>query len=497
VKEIFSLAHLSLSVVLPMTTSMHHVAGVSFSSSATSKGKIESKMQTSKSMIARRPKTMIPSVWRRTTSSEKKQRERRRGQLQIANVGSTYGRFFRVTTFGESHGGGVGCVVDGVPPKLQISREDLQFELDRRRPGQSRITTPRNEEDSCEILSGVGLDGVTLGTPIAVLVRNKDHKSQDYGEIAVAYRPSHADATYDMKYGVRAIAGGGRSSARETIGRVAAGAIAKKILKQIGNTEILAYVSQVKDVKTSEGGVDHEKFTMEDVEKNIVRCPDDSVAEKMIEAIDEVRVKGDSCGGVVTCIVRNCPRGLGAPVFDKLEADLAKAMMSLPATKGFEIGSGFGGVLEKGSEHNDPFYMDAERGLRTTTNKSGGIQGGISNGEIIEMKIAFKPTSTITRPQNTVNRDGVETELKARGRHDPCVVPRAVPMVESMVALVLIDHLMMQYAQCDLLGREDYSFVRDGNMATLYDAQAREVAATQASKAGMSAKKMQEEYEEN
>ena len=232
---------------------MHcHRTGVSFSSSTTPKGKIESKMQTSKSTIAARPKTMIPAVWR--TTSEKKHRERRRGQLQIANVGSTYGRFFRVTTFGESHGGGVGCVVDGVPPKLQISREDLQFELDRRRPGQARITTPRNEEDSCEILSGVGLDGVTLGTPIAVLVRNKDHKSQDYGEIAVAYRPSHADATYDMKYGVRAIAGGGRSSARETIGRVAAGAIAKKILKQIGNTEILAYVSQVKDVKTSEGG---------------------------------------------------------------------------------------------------------------------------------------------------------------------------------------------------------------------------------------------------
>jgi chorismate synthase len=433
----------------------------------------------------------------RKANNNTSEKRGRRGQLHIANVGSTYGRFFRVTTFGESHGGGVGCVVDGVPPKLQISREDLQFELDRRRPGQSRITTPRNEEDACEILSGVGLDGVTLGTPIAVLVRNKDHKSQDYGEIAVAYRPSHADATYDMKYGVRAIAGGGRSSARETIGRVAAGAIAKKILKQIGNTEILAYVSQVKDVKTSEGGVDHENFTMEDVEKNIVRCPDDSVAEKMIEAIDEVRVKGDSCGGVVTCIVRNCPRGLGAPVFDKLEADLAKAMMSLPATKGFEIGSGFAGVLEKGSEHNDPFYMDAERGLRTTTNKSGGIQGGISNGEIIEMKIAFKPTSTITRPQNTVNRDGVETELKARGRHDPCVVPRAVPMVESMVALVLIDHLMMQYAQCDLLGRDDYSFVRDGNMATLYDARAREAAAAQASKAGMSAKKMQEEYEEN
>jgi len=468
------------------------VASTSFSSP-----KMQRVSSSSSSSRGRYGASSVVRLKIRKANNNTSEKRGRRGQLHIANVGSTYGRFFRVTTFGESHGGGVGCVVDGVPPKLQISREDLQFELDRRRPGQSRITTPRNEEDACEILSGVGLDGVTLGTPIAVLVRNKDHKSQDYGEIAVAYRPSHADATYDMKYGVRAIAGGGRSSARETIGRVAAGAIAKKILKQIGNTEILAYVSQVKDVKTSEGGVDHENFSMEDVEKNIVRCPDDSVAEKMIEAIDEVRVKGDSCGGVVTCIVRNCPRGLGAPVFDKLEADLAKAMMSLPATKGFEIGSGFAGVLEKGSEHNDPFYMDAERGLRTTTNKSGGIQGGISNGEIIEMKIAFKPTSTITRPQNTVNRDGVETELKARGRHDPCVVPRAVPMVESMVALVLIDHLMMQYAQCDLLGRDDYSFVRDGNMATLYDARAREAAAAQASKAGMSAKKMQEEYEEN
>jgi chorismate synthase len=311
------------------------------------------------------------------------------------------------------------------------------------------------------------LDGVTLGTPMAVLVRNKDHRSQDYGEIAVAYRPSHADATYDMKYGVRAIAGGGRSSARETIGRVAAGAVAKKVLKQIAGTEILAYVSQVKDVVAE--GVDHATVTMDDVEANIARCPNEASAERMIEAIDEVRVKGDSCGGVVTCIVRGCPRGLGAPVFDKLEADLAKAMMSLPATKGFEVGSGFDGVNTTGSEHNDEFYMDEETGLRTRTNRSGGIQGGISNGEIIELKIAFKPTSTITRPQNTVNRDGVDVELKARGRHDPCVVPRAVPMVESMVALVLVDHLMMQYAQCNLLGRDDYSDLVQGNMKTLYD----------------------------
>eukprot|EP00227_Mantoniella_beaufortii_P007867 CAMPEP_0197575668 /NCGR_PEP_ID=MMETSP1326-20131121/987_1 /TAXON_ID=1155430 /ORGANISM="Genus nov. species nov., Strain RCC2288" /LENGTH=468 /DNA_ID=CAMNT_0043138477 /DNA_START=108 /DNA_END=1514 /DNA_ORIENTATION=+ len=391
----------------------------------------------------------------------------RRSGMTVRAMGNTFGRMFRVTTFGESHGGGVGCVIDGVPPRLHITREELQFELDRRRPGQSRITTPRNEEDSCEILSGVGLDNITLGTPVAVLVRNKDHRSQDYGEIAVAYRPSHADATYDMKYGVRAIAGGGRSSARETIGRVAAGAIAKKILKEIAGTEILAYVSQVRGVVAE--GVNHETMTMEDVESNIARCPDAASAEKMIAAIDEVRVRGDSCGGVVTCIVRNCPRGLGAPVFDKLEADLAKAMMSLPATKGFEVGSGFAGVNTTGSGHNDEFYMDPKLGLRTRTNRSGGIQGGISNGEIVELKIAFKPTSTITQPQQTVNRDGVETELRAKGRHDPCVVPRAVPMVEAMVALVLVDHLMMQYAQCNMLGQDDYTQLVQGNMKTLFD----------------------------
>ena len=280
----------------------------------------------------------------------------------------------------------------------------------------------------------------------------------------MAYRPSHADATYDMKYGVRAIAGGGRSSARETIA-AAAGAIAKKILKQIAGTEILARVSQVKDVVAT--GVNHETFTMDDVEANIARCPDAESADRMIEAIDKVRVKGDSCGGVVTC--EGLPPGLGAPVFDKLEADLAKAMLSLPATKGFEIGSGFEGVNTTGKEHNDEFYMDPKTGIRTRTNRSGGIQGGISNGEIIELKIAFKPTSTITQPQNTVNRDGVDVELKAKGRHDPCVVPRAVPMVESMVALVLVDHLMMQYAQCNLLGQEDYSNLVMGNMKTLYD----------------------------
>ena len=239
------------------------------------------------------------------------------------------------------------------------------------------------------------------------------------------------------------------------------------MLKEIAGTEILAYVSQVKDVRAS--GVDHQTFTMEDVEANIARCPNEDSANKMIAAIDEVRTRGDSCGGVVTCVVRNCPRGLGAPVFDKLEADLAKAMLSLPATKGFEVGSGFEGVDTTGSEHNDEFYMDPETGIRTRTNRSGGIQGGISNGELVELRIAFKPTSTITSAQNTVNRDGVDVELKARGRHDPCVVPRAVPMVESMVALVLVDHLMMHFAQCNLLGRDDYDDLVRGNMKTLYD----------------------------
>lgn len=371
-------------------------------------------------------------------------------RLTVRAAGSTYGNNFRVTTFGESHGKGVGCVIDGVPPRLAITEDEIQLELDRRKPGQSIITTPRKEDDIAEILSGV-VDGVTLGTPIAIVVRNKDQKSQDYSEMTVAYRPSHADATYDFKYGIRAVAGGGRSSARETIGRVAAGAVAKKLLKTVADTEILAYVSKVRDIECD---VDNSAFTMADVESNIVRCPDQEAAKKMIDAINDVRTRGESCGGEVTCVVRRCPRGLGSPVFDKLEAELAKAMLSLPATKGFEIGSGFRGAAMVGSEHNDEFYIDEQGRVRTRTNRSGGVQGGLSNGEDIVIRVAFKPTSTIGIKQKTVTREGVETELRARGRHDPCVVPRAVPMVESMVAMVLADQLLQHYAQCELLPRD-------------------------------------------
>ena len=340
----------------------------------------------------------------------------------------------------------------GVPARLNISLEEIQYELDRRRPGQSRITTPRSETDTAEVLSGMAPDGVTtLGTPICVLVRNKDQKSQDYSEMEKAYRPSHADATYDFKYGIRAVAGGGRSSARETIGRVAAGAIAKKLLKTVAGCEVFAYVNRVRDV---ESNVDHSTLTMEAIESNPVRCPDQEAADLMYKAIDEVRTRGESCGGEVTIVVKNCPKGLGAPVFDKLEAEMAKALMSLPATKGFEIGSGFGGSRMLGSEHNDEFYIEDGK-VRTRTNRSGGVQGGISNGEDIVMKIAFKPTATIARKQKTVNRDNEEIDLLARGRHDPCVVPRAVPMAEAMIALVLADHMMMHFAQCELLGRGD------------------------------------------
>ncbi|XP_077252926.1 chorismate synthase, chloroplastic-like [Tasmannia lanceolata] len=371
-------------------------------------------------------------------------------KLEIhAGTGSSFGTLFRVTTYGESHGGGVGCVIDGCPPRIPISEAELQIDLDRRRPGQSRITTPRKETDTCRILSGVS-EGMTTGTPIHVFVPNTDQRGNDYSEMSKAYRPSHADATYDFKYGVRSVQGGGRSSARETIGRVIPGAVAKQILKLKSGTEVLAYVSQVHKVVLPEGVVDNETVTLEQVESNIVRCPDPEYAEKMISAIDVVRVRGDSVGGVVTCVVRNVPRGLGLPVFDKLEAQLAKAVMSLPATKGFEFGSGFAGTLLTGSEHNDEFYTDGYGRIRTRTNRSGGIQGGISNGETITMRVAFKPTSTIGKKQNTVTRDKHETDLIARGRHDPCVVPRAVPMVEAMVALVIVDQLMLHYAQCEL-----------------------------------------------
>jgi chorismate synthase len=362
-------------------------------------------------------------------------------------MGNTFGHLFRITTFGESHGGGVGVVIDGCPPQLEISETEIQIDLDRRRPGQSKITTPRKESDTCEIISGV-FEGKTLGTPIAILVRNKDARSQDYDEMAVKYRPSHADATYDAKYGIRNWKGGGRSSARETIGRVAAGAIAKKILKQVAGVEIIAYVKQIKDLEAT---VDSHTVTLEQVENNIVRCPDAECAKAMIERIDLARRDQDSLGGVVECVARNVPKGLGDPVFDKLEAELAKGVMSLPATKGFEIGSGFAGTTMTGSEHNDEYYIDENGETRTVSNRSGGVQGGISNGEDILIRVAFKPTATIGKEQRTVTKDGETTLLAAKGRHDPCVLPRAVPMVEAMVALVLCDRLLYHQAQCKTL----------------------------------------------
>lgn len=368
--------------------------------------------------------------------------------------GNTFGRTFRISTWGESHGGGVGVTLDGCPPRVHLTREEIQVDLDRRRPGQSRITTPRNEADAVEILSGITPDGITTGTPIAMLVRNKDQRSQDYlsNDMNVAYRPSHADATYDAKYGVRAIAGGGRSSARETIGRVAAGAVARKILKLYNGIEVLAYVSKVQDIDCD---VNDDTFTQEEVDSNIVRCPDADAAETMLKRIDTIRKDKNSIGGVVTCVARNVPAGLGSPVFDKLEAELAKACMSLPAAKGFESGDGFAGTLLSGKEHNDEFYIDPVTGAtRTKTNRSGGIQGGISNGENIVIHVAFKSTSTIGKEQATVTRDGLEVNLSGKGRHDPCVLPRAVPMVEAMVAITLVDALMHQNAQCELFPNE-------------------------------------------
>ncbi len=338
-------------------------------------------------------------------------------------------------------------VIDGCPPQLEISETEIQVELDRRRPGQSKITTPRKESDTCEIISGV-FQGKTLGTPIAILVRNKDARFQDYDEMAFKYRPYHADATYDAKYGIRNWQGGGRSSARETVGRVSAGAIAKKILKQVAGIEIVAYVKRIKNL---EAVVDSNVVTLEQVESNIVRCPNDECAVKMIDLIDHARRDQDSLGGVVECVARNVPQGLGEPVFDKLEADLANGVMSLPATKGFEIGSGFAGTTMTGSEHNDEYYIDNNGKTRTTTNRSGGIQGGIANGENIVIRAAFKPTATIGKQQHTVTKTGAETTLAAKGRHDPCVLPRAVSMVEAMMALVLCDHLLRHHAQCKLM----------------------------------------------
>lgn len=363
-----------------------------------------------------------------------------------AKMGNSFGQFFRVTTFGESHGGGIGVVIDGCPPKVDISEAEIQRELDRRRPGQSRLTTQRNEADRCEILSGT-FEGKTLGTSISILVRNKDARPDDYAEIASKFRPSHADFTYEAKYGIRNWQGGGRASARETIGRVAAGAIARKILRKLyPKIDIVAYVAEVHDVAAK---IDDSKVRRAEVEANIVRCPDPAAAEKMVSLIEQTRAAGDSVGGVIGCVIRNAPAGLGEPVFDKLEADLAKAMLSLPATKGFEIGSGFAAARLRGSQHNDAFEMRRGR-IRTSTNYSGGIQGGISNGEDIYFRVAFKPPATIAREQQTVTASRERTKLAARGRHDPCVLPRAVPMVEAMAALVLCDHALRQRAiSCD------------------------------------------------
>ena len=355
---------------------------------------------------------------------------------------NTFGQLFRITTFGESHGGGIGVVIDGCPPRIDIAEAEIQRELDRRRPGQSKITTQRKEEDRCEILSGI-FQGKTLGTPIGILVRNKDARPQDYAEVAKTFRPSHADFTYEAKYGIRNWQGGGRASARETIGRVAAGAIARKILRTFHpKIDIVAYVAQIHELSAK---IDRSKVKLSDVDASIVRCPDKAAAKRMISLIEKTRADGDSLGGVIECVVRNAPVGLGEPVFDKLEADLAKAMLSLPATKGFEIGSGFSATRMRGSEHNDAFEMRGGK-VRTATNFSGGIQGGISNGEEIYFRVAFKPTATIAREQKTVSASREQTKLAARGRHDPCVLPRAVPMVEAMAALVLCDHALRQRA---------------------------------------------------
>jgi len=331
-------------------------------------------------------------------------------------------------------------VIDGCPPRVPVAVEEIQRELDRRRPGQSAITTQRREPDQVEILSGMH-EGLTLGTPLAMLVHNQDMRSGDYDEMKTKFRPSHADYTYKAKYGIRAWQGGGRASARETIGRVAAGVVARKVLAGV---DIVAWVERVADI---EANVDAATVTRAAVDANIVRCPEAATAEKMIARIDEARKAGDSLGGVVAAVARGVPVGLGEPVFDKLEADLAKAMLSLPASKGFEIGSGFAGTLLTGSQHNDPFY-DAGGRVRTRSNRSGGVQGGISNGEDICIRVAFKPTATILREQQTVDEDGHDTTIKARGRHDPCVLPRAIPIVEAMLALVLADHSLRQRAQC-------------------------------------------------
>jgi chorismate synthase len=357
-------------------------------------------------------------------------------------VSSTFGHTFRSTTFGESHGGGVGVVVDGCPPRLPITVEEIQADLDRRRPGQSRLVTQRQEADLVEILSGV-FDGHTTGTPIGLLVRNTDARPEAYEHLRDLYRPSHADYTTEAKYGIRDWQGGGRSSARETIGRVAAGAVARSLLRRVAGVEVLGWVGSVHDI---DADVDATAVTLDDVEAGPTRCPDPDAAARMEAAIEQARRDGDSLGGVVTCVARNVPPGLGDPVFDKLDATLGGAMLSLPAAKGVEIGSGFAGTRLTGRTHNDPFEPGPDGRPRTATNLSGGIQGGISNGEDVIVRVAFKPTATISSEQKTVTRDNEAIVLAAKGRHDPCVLPRAVPLVEAMMLLVLADHWLRQRA---------------------------------------------------
>ncbi len=354
---------------------------------------------------------------------------------------SSTGKIFSLTTFGESHGSALGVVVDGCPPRLPLDVTEIQAELDRRRPGQSDITTARDEQDQVEVLSGL-FEGHTIGSPIAMLVRNSDARSGDYEHMREVYRPSHADFTTEAKYGIRNWQGGGRASARETIGRVAAGAIARKLLSQAAGVEVVGWVSQVHDITLPDDS--GSEFSREQVEASPTRCPDPDTAEKMMRAIADAKEAGDSLGGIVACVARGVPAGLGEPVFDKLEADLAKAALSLPAAKGFEIGSGFGSVRLTGSQHNDEFVAGSDGKIQTATNRSGGVQGGISNGELLNLRVAFKPTATIALPQQSVTRQGEATTLEAKGRHDPCVVPRAVPLVEAMVCLVLADHYLRQ-----------------------------------------------------
>lgn len=352
-------------------------------------------------------------------------------------AGNSFGEIFRITTFGESHGKAIGVVIDGCPAGLEIDLSFIQQELDRRKPGQSAITTQRKESDNFEVLSGI-FEGKTLGSPIAITIKNEDARSDDYVHLKETYRPSHADFTYQQKYGIRDYRGGGRASARETAARVIGGAVAKQLLKDAG-IEINAYVSGVGEISVKKN---YQQLDLTKTETNVVRCPDKETAHRMIELIQETKAKGDTVGGIVSCVIKNTPVGLGEPVFDKLHADLGKAMLSINAVHGFEYGSGFAGTCQKGSEHNDVFEKDADGKIATHTNNSGGIQGGISNGMDIYFKVAFKPVATIMQIQNTVDKGGNETKFKGKGRHDPCVVPRAVPIVEAMAALVLADHLL-------------------------------------------------------